>query len=195
MIAKLPTDFENEQVSNRRYMMEDVGNNEKLVADVSDPEKVGSRHIASDVNDTNSTVNKLIGIAETDATTIANWMSGKTIVPNAVMADSVGSTPKADRAEKAHRATRVNRAEKATYLNNERMSVANMTFNFVNNRYELYFLGITADSIADVYFAKECMDIAMRAVITVETFTDKVVLTCGRKPSGTLKGTIRIRVI
>lgn len=54
---------------------------------------------------------------------------------------------------------------------------------------------ITADSLADVYFTSDTIDIAKEADISVETTTGSVVLTATTEPTGTIKATIRVRVV
>lgn len=54
---------------------------------------------------------------------------------------------------------------------------------------------ITADSLADVYFTSDTIDVAKDADISVETATGSVVLTATTEPTGIIKATIRIRVV
>lgn len=54
---------------------------------------------------------------------------------------------------------------------------------------------ITEYSLADVYFTKDTFDTAEKALITVETYDKKVILSAGRTPEGAIKATIHIRVV
>lgn len=54
---------------------------------------------------------------------------------------------------------------------------------------------ITADSLADVYFTSDTALAAEKAVIDVETYSERVDLTAGRTPDGTIKASIVIRVV
>lgn len=54
---------------------------------------------------------------------------------------------------------------------------------------------ITANSLADVYFTSDTIDIAEDADISVETIDGSVVLTASTEPTGAIKATIRIRVV
>lgn len=54
---------------------------------------------------------------------------------------------------------------------------------------------ITSDSLADVHFTTDTIDIAESADISVETYDGNVKLTASNSPTGTIKATIRIRVV
>lgn len=54
---------------------------------------------------------------------------------------------------------------------------------------------ITSESLADVYFDSATFENAQRAVISVETYDGYLTLTAGRIPSGTISGTIKVRVV
>lgn len=54
---------------------------------------------------------------------------------------------------------------------------------------------ITADSLADVYFTSDSINVAESAVISVETFVGNVKLTAGRTPEDVIRATIHIRVV
>ena len=66
---------------------------------------------------------------------------------------------------------------------------------FTNNVATISDERITANSLADVYFTSDTIDIAEDADISVETNTGNVVLTAATEPTGTIKATIRIRVV
>lgn len=69
------------------------------------------------------------------------------------------------------------------------------TLTFSSNICTIQDARITADSLADVYFATACLAAAQKAAITVETSAGAVTLTAARAPESTLTATIKIRVI
>lgn len=54
---------------------------------------------------------------------------------------------------------------------------------------------VTANCLADVYFTNDCLNTAMKSLISVETSNHTVTLTAGRTPDGTLTASIFIRVV
>lgn len=74
--------------------------------------------------------------------------------------------------------------------------ILHSTFTFSqNNTCTIVDERITSESLADVYFDSSSFDIAQRADISVETYQGYLVLTASRTPTGTVSGTIRIRVV
>ncbi len=66
---------------------------------------------------------------------------------------------------------------------------------FINNVATVADERITADSLADVYFTGDTIDVAENANILVETYAGKVELTAGKTPEDTIKASIHIRVV
>ena len=66
---------------------------------------------------------------------------------------------------------------------------------FTNNICTISDSRITANSLADVYFTTETIDIAENADISVETYGGKVQLTAKNIPTGAIKASIMIRVV
>lgn len=54
---------------------------------------------------------------------------------------------------------------------------------------------ITENSLADVYFTSDTIDIAENAVISVETYDKNIKLNCQNMPTGTIKASIIIKVV
>lgn len=75
--------------------------------------------------------------------------------------------------------------------------VSHRTFNFdsTTRTYTYEDQRITAESLADVYFDSTTFEAAQRADISVETYAGYLTLTASRIPSGTIAGTIKVRVV
>ena len=69
------------------------------------------------------------------------------------------------------------------------------TFDSTTRTYTYEDSRITAASLADVYFDSATFDNAQRADISVETYAGYLTLVAGRNPSGTISGTIKVRVV
>lgn len=54
---------------------------------------------------------------------------------------------------------------------------------------------IKADSLADVYFTTDCLDVAKKSGIGVETYNGYVLITADKTPVNTLTASIKIRVV
>lgn len=72
--------------------------------------------------------------------------------------------------------------------------IPEQTFTFVNKVCVLQVEGITANSLIDVYFTKQTIDVAETAVISVESGNGTITLTAESNPVGTIAGMIRVRV-
>lgn len=67
--------------------------------------------------------------------------------------------------------------------------------NFVQNVATIQDARITADSLADVYFTSDTIDIAQAAGIEVDTLKGGVSLRALRTPMGQIRATITIKVV
>lgn len=67
--------------------------------------------------------------------------------------------------------------------------------NFISNVATIYDERITSDSLADVYFTSDTIDIAQAAAVEVETYNGYVTLTALRTPTGQIKATITIKAV
>lgn len=67
--------------------------------------------------------------------------------------------------------------------------------NFVQNVATIEDPRIKSDSLADVYFTSDTIDIAQAAGIEVDTLQGGVSLTALRTPTGQIRATIHIRVV
>lgn len=73
--------------------------------------------------------------------------------------------------------------------------LSNLTFSFSSKTCTINDERITADSLADVYFNSASIDKAIAANISVETYAGYVRLTAEKDVSGSLGGSIKIRVV
>ena len=73
--------------------------------------------------------------------------------------------------------------------------IAHQTFTFTNKQCTIFNNKITADSLADVFFDASSIAYAQQADISVETYDGYLTLTAETSPSGTIAGTIRVRVV
>lgn len=171
-IQKLPTNFKddiiNEAVnSKRRYMLEQNTDGTISLDDVTTYIQIGSYFGEEQFNQTNGTVNELI-----DKTT--NFENGNSPVKNA------------ENASKATVAESV--ANDFILINQQALIFTNKICTIADSR-------ITADSLADVYFTADSINIAENAVISVETYNGSLELVAGREPEGTVQASIHIRVV
>lgn len=93
------------------------------------------------------------------------------------------------------RASNATNAINASNVTNDFILKDQETFTFTNNICTIADKRITAKSLADVYFDSATFATAERASISVETYDGYVQLTAGRTPSGTISGSIKIRVV
>lgn len=93
------------------------------------------------------------------------------------------------------RASNATNATNASNVTNDFILKDHETFTFTNNICTITDERITANSLADVYFDSTTFATAERASISVETYDGYVQLTAGRTPSGTISGSIKIRVV
>lgn len=171
-IPKLPTNFQddilNTEVSDKRiYQVTEVSEGVIALEDVSTYVQVGSDFGSEQINATNTTVNDLI-----DKT--ANIEDGTTVVKNAETADT---------------------ATVAESVENDFILVNQQVLTFTNKICSIQDSRITANSLADVYFTADSINVAENAVISVETYNGEVELTAGREPEGTIRASIHIRVV
>lgn len=171
-ITKLPVNFQDDIIDTtindkRRYRLEENTDGTTSLEDATTYEQVGSYFGAEQINATNGAVNELI-----DKTT--NFENGTASVKNA---------------ETANRATVAESVENDFILVNQQALIfANKICSIQNER-------ITANSLADVYFTSDSINIAENAVISAETYDGKLELVAGREPEGTIRATIHIRVV
>ena len=71
---------------------------------------------------------------------------------------------------------------------------AEQTFTFVNKVCTINDSKVTANSLIDVYFTADTIDVAEEAQIHVDSGAGTITLTALYTPTGTIKGTIRVRV-
>lgn len=171
-ITKLPVNFKDDIIdttvnNKRRYRLEENTDGTTSLEDVTTYEQTGSYFGAEQINATNGTVNELI-----DKT--ANFENGTVPVKNA---------------EKANMATA------AESVNNDFILINQQVLAFVNKIYSIQDERITENSLADVYFTSDSINIAENAVISVETYNGEVELTAGREPEGIIRASIHIRVV
>lgn len=171
-ITKLPVNFQDDIIDTtindkRRYRLEENADGTTSLEDVTTYEQVGSYFGAEQINATNGAVNELI-----DKTT--NFENGTASVKNAETA---------------------NRATVAESVENDFILVDQQALIFANKICSIQNEKITANSLADVYFTADSINIAENAVISAETYDGKLELVAGREPEGTIRATIHIRVV
>lgn len=78
---------------------------------------------------------------------------------------------------------------------NDEIIIPHQEFAFVNQVCAITNSRITADSLADVYFDSSSISYAQQADISVETYDGYLVMTAEVDPTGTISGTIKVRVV
>lgn len=86
-------------------------------------------------------------------------------------------------------------SEKAITTDKDFVLINQAVLSFTDNESIISDNRITEYSLADVFFTKETYETAEKALISVETYDKKVILSAGRTPEGTIKATIHIRVV
>lgn len=181
-MAKLPTNFIDAQTTQQKYKVTDVGNNEALFEDVSEYSQDGSYFGANEINDQHQAINDLITLVESTESSIARLKSGSIPTDSVTYAESVTTVNMADKA------TTVKSVDNDIVINEQTLTFTNKVCTISNSK-------ITADSLANVIFSRDTVDIARKSVISVETSNGAVTLRAGRTPSSALKARINIRVI
>ena len=72
--------------------------------------------------------------------------------------------------------------------------IAEQTLTFINNVCQISDAKVTADSLIDVYFTADTINVAEEAQIYVDSSAGKITLTALNTPTGTIKAVIRVRV-
>jgi len=181
-IAKLPTNLVDAVTSQQKYKVTSAGTGQVLIEDVSTYSVDGSYFGAREINTQRGTVNSVITLAESGDTDVTKIKNGTTSISHVTSAGSVTS------------ATTATHADRASGVTND-IVIAEQTLTFTNKVCEITNENITADSLADVVFSRDTLDVAAKSVITVETSAGKVTLTAGRTPNSTIKAAIHIRVV
>lgn len=196
-IEKLRTNFQDDIINTditdkRRYNL--INNSDGTVSldDVTTYVQIGSNYGAQDINTANGTINQLIDNADGVAETL-NGLDKVDNTPDSekhvAYAEEAGSAKTAETAGTANKATTSGSADNDIVLINKGV----ITFN--GTQYTVNDSRITADSLADVYFTEDTIDAAEEAVISVETYDGKLILTRIRETNDIIKASIRVRVV
>lgn len=207
-IEKLRTDFKddiiNTEISDkRRYEMIDNPDGTISLEDMTTYYQIGSMYGAEQINKTNETINALI-----DKTSkIDNTPDEE---KNVAYAEEAGNAETADLAEstkKLQTARKINGVEfdgtkditikdDTKISKNEDFVLKNQaTLTFEDKVCTINDERITANSLADVYFTTDTITQAERAVVSVETYGGYLKLIAQNAPTGTIKASIKIRVV
>lgn len=175
VIEKLPTNFQDDildtSMSNkRRYQIIENSDGTISLEDVSTYVKVGSEFGMEEVNATNGAVNALI-----DNTS------------------NIDNTP--DDQKSVLFAKNAEKATVAENVDNDFILINQQVLTFANKICTIKDDRITANSLADVYFTADSINVAENAVISVETYSGEIELIAGREPEGTIRASIHIRVV
>jgi len=181
-IEKLPVDFADAVTSQQMYKVTNAGAGQVLIEDVSTYSVAGSYFGSKEINTQRQTVNDVITLAEKSDSDLAKIKNGTTPISHVTSAGSVSS------------ATTATQANTAGSVVND-FVIPEQTLVFTNKICEITNPAITADSLADVVFSRDTLDVATKSVIEVETSAGAVTLTAGRTPSSDIKATIHIRVV
>lgn len=184
-ITKLPVNFKDDVIDTsvsdkRRYNIIDNSDGTKSLEDVTTYEQIGSDFGAEQVNQTNGTVNELIDQAN-------SIESGEKKVKSAEEADKLSTARKINGVEFD--------GTKDINIDNDFILYNKQTLGFIGNSCIINDERITQDSLADVYFTQDTIEIAEEAVISVETYDGFLGLSSVRTPSGEIKASIKVRVV
>lgn len=171
-ITPLRTNFKNDILDpsmdgKRHYNLIENSDGTVSLEDVSIYAQVGDDYGDSEINTANGTINELI-------TGFSGLENGTTTVKKAETAD---------------------KAKVAESVENDLVLVNEQALIFTNKICSIQDERITANSLADVYFTADSINVAENAVISVETYNGEVELTAGREPEGTIRASIHIRVV
>ena len=181
-IAQLPTNFVDAETSQHKYLVTSVGNDEALFEDVSEYSTNGTPFGAHEINEQHRAINDTITLSENTDSDISKIKNGTTVLSHVDEAGSVAS------------ATSATHATKAGSVNND-IVINEQTLTFTNKVCVIQNANVTAKSLANVIFSRDTLDVARKAVISVETSAGAITLTAGRTPSGTIKARINVRVV
>ncbi len=193
VIEKLPVNFKDDVIDTsindkRRYNLITNSDGTTSLEDVTTYEQIGSNFGAEQVNQTNSAVNELIENSEL-------LSNGGEKVKVAEEADKLSSARKINGVDFDGTKDIMIEDDTKLPLDKDFILLNNETLTFVSRVVMIEDEKITADSIADVYFTSDTIDIAEEASISVETQTGRCVLTAIKEPEGTVKASIHIRVV
>lgn len=194
-ITRLPTNYADEVVTERKYKLTYETANEVLVEDVSEYSSEGSSYTAKDMKQTSSAVNEVIDLAESNNDKLTAISGGRMVIPVATEATLADNATTATNANRAITATTATTADTAGSSADDFIVATKQHLIFVNKECTISDDRITEDSLAEVYFTPETVGIARKAVPSVETSNGSVTITVGRNPSASLYATIRIRRI
>lgn len=173
-IAKLPVNFQDDVIDTtvsdkRRYNLINNSDGTVSLEDVTTYERIGSMYGAEEINKLNGTVNAVID--ESEAT----------------------STKLEETNKKISQIAEENKNYITSKMDFILLDQGEITFN--NNVFFMEDDRIKFNSLADVYFTADTIDMAKDSGITVDTYDGQVILNCARTPSGMVKATIHIRVV
>ncbi len=193
VIEKLPVNFKDDVIDTsindkRRYNLITNSDGTTSLEDVTTYEQIGSNFGAEQVNQTNSAVNELIENSEL-------LSNGGEKVKVAEEADKLSSARKINGVDFDGTKDIMIEDDTKLPLDKDFILLNNETLTFVSRVVMIEDEKITADSLADVYFTSDTIDIAEEASISVETQTGRCVLTAIKEPEGTVKASIHIRVV
>ena len=193
VIEKLPVNFKDDVIDTsindkRRYNLITNSDGTTSLEDVTTYEQIGSYFGAEQVNQTNSAVNELIENSEL-------LSNGGEKVKVAEEADKLSSARKINGVDFDGTKDIMIEDDTKLPLDKDFILLNNETLTFVSRVVMIEDEKITADSLADVYFTSDTIDIAEEASISVETQTGRCVLTAIKEPEGTVKASIHIRVV
>lgn len=203
-ITKLPVNFKDDVIDTsvsdkRRYNLITNSDGTTSLEDVTTYEQIGSNFGAEQVNQTNGTVNSLID-SEEETKESLNAL-------NTELGDGTKKVKASETADKLSTPRKINGVDfdgtkDIAIKDNTKLSMDkdfillnNSALTFISKVATIEDERITADSLADVYFTSDTIDIAEEASISVETEAGKCVLTAIKQPDGTVKASIHIRVV
>lgn len=195
-IKKLPTNYADDIIDisanpHRKYMITDAGATDTFyLEDKTEYIVRGTNFGATDINNTNETINEAIDSIENNEENIrnndvkiSNIINGTTIVGKSL------------KSSKADMATNAENAEKSNSANNDFILTNQSVLVFVDNVCRISDSRITNNSLADVYFTTSTKAIAEKSVVSVESYDGYIEVIAERTPTADLVATIRVRVI
>lgn len=197
-IVHLPTDYVDGECEFHKYKITDTGDSTAMVEDVTEYTTEGSYFGATEINNTNSTINAVIDLEEANTSSISRVVNGQIVVDSSEDADEAQTADTINGASingvpfdgssniQVSDATKVSKADSFILRSKQALSFANKVCIISDDR-------ITEDSLAEVIFTPACLDDATKSVISVETSDGALTLTAGRTPASTLIATIYIR--
>ena len=210
-VEKLPVNFKDDVIDTsvsdrRRYNIIDNEDGTKSLEDVTTYSQIGSNFGVEQVNQTNGAINELIDekdatdekikeVQESVSTLQESLSDGKQKIKSAEEADRLSTPRKINGMDFDGTKDIMIKDDTKLSLDKDFILLNQEELPFRNKVAEIRDSRITEDSLADVYFTSDTIDIAEEASITVDTIEGKCVLNAIKEPEGTVKASIHIRVV